>query len=656
MPGTKDDRRQGGRAAPGPDARPPGAHPATGPGPAPADASADAPAPAASSPPEAPAGTGLAALLAPVRGRLALAVVLQAVAALASVVPFIAVAELGRVLLDPGPGGEVDRDRAWWVAGTGAAAMLTGLALTLAAGALTHLADNDLSLALRRRLAAHLGRVPLGWFTDRNSGLVRKAVHDDVSAMHHLVGHTLTDITRAAVVPLASVAYLFVMDWRLTLVTLVPVVIGLALYGRMAGSASARANHARYDEALARVGAASVEFAHGITVVKTFGRARRAHRRFTDATDALSAHFLDWVRGMMRTGATVELILSPVFLLLWILGVGVLFVSRGWVEAVDLLPFALLGLGLTAPVLGLGYSAEDVRKARQAADRVGAILATPALPEPAPGGRATADGTTVEFDRVSFGYDDRSRALDEVSLTLRPGSVTALVGPSGSGKTTLARLLPRFYDVTGGAIRIGGADLRELPAAHLYRLVSFVFQDVQLLRASVRENLTLARPDATDEEVASAARAAQIHDRILELPDGYDTVVGEGALFSGGEAQRLSIARALLADTPVLVLDEATAFADPESEAAIQEALSRLVVGRTLLVIAHRLATISGADQIAVLERGRIVERGTHAELLALGDRYARSWAIDERSGQEGPAVHPAPAPRPADDPTEATP
>jgi ATP-binding cassette subfamily B protein len=579
---------------------------------------------------------GLRELLAPVRGRLVVAVVLQAVSAVAAVVPFVAVAELGRVLLDPAG---VDPARAWAVAGVGAGALVVRLAFMLGSGALTHLADNDLSLHLRRRLAGHLGRLPLGWFTDRNSGQVRKAVVDDVGQLHHLVGHTITDVVAAVVTPLVALGYLFWVDWRLALLTLVPVAIGFGLYGRMMSGAEAQRQYSEYDSAVARVAAGAVEFVQGITVVKTFGQARRAHHRFTAATDDFSDLFLRWVSSMFRTSAVMELLLSPVFLLLWLLGLGTAFVTAGWAPAVDVLPFALLGLGLAAPVLTLGYSANDIRTAGQAAGRVGTLLATPPLPEPAE--PAVPIGTDVVFDSVSYSYDGRTDAVREVSMTLSPGTVTALVGPSGSGKTTLARLLPRFFDGTAGVIRIGGVDVRELPTAELYRLVSFVFQDVQLLRASVRDNIALARPDATDAEIEAVARAAQIHDRITELPGGYDAVVGVDARFSGGEAQRVSIARALLADTPVLVLDEATAFADPESEALIQDALSTLVVGRTLLVIAHRLSTIADADRIVVLDRGGVVESGRHDDLVAAGGHYARSWAAHERAGAWAPHVSP---------------
>ncbi|MGD9530342.1 MAG: ABC transporter ATP-binding protein, partial [Pseudonocardia sp.] len=284
----------------------------------------------------------------------------------------------------------------------------------------------------------------------------------------------------------------------------------------------------------------------------------------------------------------------------------------------------LVALILPSTVTALGFGAQSRRTAAAAAERIADILDTPVLPvaeHP-----RVPEGHRVEFDGVSFSYDGRVDVLHGVSLTLEPGTVTALVGPSGSGKSTLATLLPRFHDVTAGAVRLGGVDVREIAPTELYRHVGFVLQDVQLLRASVADNIRLGRPEATDEEVRDAARAAQVHDRITALPRGYDAVIGEDAQLSGGEAQRVSIARALLADTPVLVLDEATAFADPESEAAIQDALSELARGRTLLVVAHRLTTITGADRIAVLDAGAVVEAGTHDELLAAGGRYARMW------------------------------
>ncbi|MGW2546617.1 ABC transporter ATP-binding protein [Kitasatospora sp. NPDC001574] len=239
----------------------------------------------------------------------------------------------------------------------------------------------------------------------------------------------------------------------------------------------------------------------------------------------------------------------------------------------------------------------------------------------------------MELRDVSFSYDGTHRVLDGVDLRLPAGTLTALVGPSGSGKSTLAALVTRFHDVTGGRITMGGADVRDLADHDLYRHVGFVLQDVRLLRGTVRDNIRLGRPDASEEDVRAAARAARIDERVLALPRGYDSVVGDDALLSGGEAQRVSIARALLADAPVLVLDEATSFADPDSEADIQDALAPLVAGRTVLVIAHRLSTVVGADRIAVLDGGRLVEQGTHHELLAADGRYARLWATHERTG-----------------------
>jgi ATP-binding cassette, subfamily B, bacterial IrtA/YbtP len=558
-------------------------------------------------------------LLAPVRGRLALACLLQALSAVAGVVPFVAVAEIGAELVGDGPADD-DRVRAIAmvaIAGLGARALLA-----LAAGTVTHLADSNLQLDLRRRLADRLERVPLGWFTDRSAGEVKKVVQDDVSAMHHLVAHSLLDLTTAAVTPLVVLAYLISVDWRFSLVALVPLVVGLAVYRRQMSGYGEKMQG--YSQSLTDVNAAAVEFVQGISVVKAFGQAGRAHRRFLDAANRFVDFFWERVRGLLALSSASEVVLAPLAGLTLVLTAGTLFVSQDWLDVLDLLPFTLLALALTAPVMTLSHADHELQIASQAAGRVTGLLATPVLAEPAD--PVAPAGHRVVYEGVRFSYDGETEVLAGVDLVLEPGTVTALVGPSGSGKTTLAKLLPRFWDPTGGRVTLGGADLRDIAPRELYRHVGFVFQDVQLLRTTVRDNIRLARPDADDARVEAVARAAQVHDRIGELPRGYDSVVGEDAHLSGGEAQRISIARALLADTPILALDEATAFADPESETAIQDALSRLVAERTLLVIAHRLQTIAAADQIVVLDGGRVADAGTHTELLARGGRYAEFW------------------------------
>jgi ATP-binding cassette subfamily B protein len=379
-----------------------------------------------------------------------------------------------------------------------------------------------------------------------------------------------------------------------------------------------------YDAAMGRISSSVVEFVQGISVVKAFGGGERAHRTFLTAADDFVGIFSRWVRGVSAIAAGMQLALSPPFVLLVVLIGGAALITSGGLDPAALLPFLLLGLGLTAPVAALGHGFDDLQSAGRALGRIKDVLAVRPLPEPAR--PRPPQGHRVELRDVRFAYDADHEVLRGIDLVLEPGTVTAVVGPSGSGKSTLVQLLPRFFDPTHGSVLLGGVDLREIGSRELYRQVSFVFQDVRLLRASVADNIALAVPRAGRDDVVRAARLAGIHDRILQLPRGYDTVLGEEAKLSGGEAQRISIARALLTDAPVLVLDEATSFADPQTEQAVRQALAALKGDRTILVIAHRLETVADADTVVVLEDGSIVERGNPADLLTRGGRFATFW------------------------------
>ncbi|MBE1489437.1 ABC transporter ATP-binding protein [Plantactinospora soyae] len=570
------------------------------------------------------AGQSMAGLLRPHRRSFAAVVILQVIGAVAGLAPLLAVVELGRTLLSPGP---IDHGHVWIVVLTGAVGMFVRLLFTAASAGLGHLLDDQVQLAFRRQLAARLGRVPIGWFSQRRTGELAKVVGEDVSAVHPFIAHSPGELVSAFVVPLVSLVYLFTIDWRLTLVTLVPVLLAVALVPLMMTPTRLR-EQAEFDAAMGRIASSVVEFVQGIAVVKAFGGAERAHRRFLTAADDFVHVFFRWVRGISAIAAGMQLALSPPFVLLVVLIGGTALITTGRMAPADLLPFLLLGLGLTAPVAALGHGFDEMQAAGRAVGRIREVLEVRPLPEPAH--PVAPEGYRVELRDVRFGYVAGHEVLRGIDLVLEPGTVTAIVGPSGGGKSTLVRLLPRFFDPTHGSVALGGVDLRELGSRQLYQLVSFVFQDVRLLRASVRDNIALAVPHANLDDVVRAARLANIHDRILELPHGYETVIGADVGLSGGEAQRVAIARALLADTPVLVLDEATAFADPQTEQAVRRALATLAGDRTILVIAHRLETIADADVVAVLEDGAIVERGRPAELLAQGGRFAALWRSHE--------------------------
>ncbi|MGI5127794.1 ABC transporter ATP-binding protein [Pseudonocardia sp. CA-107938] len=557
-------------------------------------------------------------LVGPIRFHLAGAITIQALAAAVGVVPLVAVVELGRTLLTPDP----DPGRASAIVGIAAGAVIVRLLLAILANTISHYAENDLQLGIRRALVDRLGRVPLGWFDARSSGAVKQAVGDDVDALHHLVAHSALELTSAIVAPLLALGYLFSVDWRLASIALVPLVLGIVGF-RRAGTRFQRGYAAMFP-IMQEINQTAVEFVAGVAVVKAFGQSQQSYRRFADTAGRFSTGWRHFTTGLVAPRSLAELALSPGVTLLVVLVFGSVFVTAGTMSGIDVLAFAVLGPGLSTPVLALSYAEQDLRAGSLAATRIKALLSTPTVQVSAP--TQTVTGRTVEIERVDFAYAEDHPVLTDITLTLAPGTVTALVGPSGAGKTSLARLVPRFFDPTSGTIRIGGADAIAIPGEELYRHVGFVFQEVRLLRDTIRENIRLARPDADDDQVVAAARSAQIHERIRALPRRYDSIVGQDALLSGGEAQRVAIARALLADRPILVLDEAASFADPESENEVQRALSRLVRGKTVLVIAHRLRSIAGADHIVVLDGGRIVEQGSHDHLLAGDGLYRRLW------------------------------
>ncbi|MCE7007293.1 ABC transporter ATP-binding protein/permease [Kibdelosporangium philippinense] len=560
-------------------------------------------------------------LLKEVRSPLGAAIALQTLAAVAGVLLFVALADLAEQL----PHGAA---AIWPPLVLGAIAVLAATLLTSAATTLSHLADTRLQLRLRQRLADRIGRLPLGWFATQGAGRVAKVVRDDVHGLHHLVAHTLLDVTAVVVTPLAALGFLIAADPWLALVSVLPLVVGVALFARsLAGSA---AQFTEYGTAQREINAGVVEFVNGIAVVKTYGGGQRAHRRFADATAVFHDFFRAWAGRTTTITTSAFLAVSAPAVLVVVLGVGIWLVDSQISSPADLLTAALLAPPMAAPLAAIGTWMQQLRAGVSAAESVTALLAEPELPQPqAP---RIPDGSVVRLENVAFSYDGETEVLRGIDLELRPGTVTALVGPSGAGKSTVALLVARFHDVTRGRITLGGVDVRELSTETLFQHIGFVFQDAMLLRMSVADNIRLGRPSATDAQVHAAARAARVHDRIVEDPRGYDAIVGVDVDFSGGERQRIAIARAVLADTPVLVLDEATAFADPESEELIQDALSELARGRTLLVVAHRLRTIVDADQIVVLSEGQIVHKGRHGDLLAEPGRYARMWQAQEGS------------------------
>lgn len=565
-------------------------------------------------------------IMRPVQGQIRFAMVL---AGLATACALGALAVLAwavyALLAEPGQ---------WPWALFGLTVVLTMLAFVLRLSAFnqSHYAAFRLETRLRIDLAKHLARVPLGYVQQTGSGALTKVMTDDVKALHVFVADSTPLYARAYVSPVFTFVLLWWLDWRLALAATAVLGIGMAVVP-LATRGSAEMMQ-RYHAAGENVSKAVVEYVQAMPVVRTFDTGKTSFQRYQRALDEFMEVLLQWYRMAGFSSRLSVAILNPLPTLAVLVWLGGWLISRDALAASTWLAVLLVGSGMAESLLPLMSLKHLVAKTRMSIHRIQEVLAELELPVLQEQQVKTPMDGSVCFEQVDFRYaGDGPLVLQNVSFNVPEGTVTALVGPSGAGKTTVARLIPRLWDVSAGCVKVGGVDVRKLLPDVLMQHVAFVFQDTFLFADTVVNNIRLGLEDATLDEVMAAARAAQAHNFIKRLPQGYDTSVGERGIFlSGGQRQRITIARAILQNRPILVLDEATAFADPENEAALVAALSNLMRGKTVLMVAHRLSTIRDADQILVFDQGRLAERGRHDALVAQGGVYARLWNHYEKA------------------------
>ena len=474
---------------------------------------------------------------------------------------------------------------------------------------------------LRENITEKLARVPMGTILDTTSGQYKTTIVDRVEGMEPTFAHLIPEMTANVLVPLVIIVYLFVMDWRMALLSLVTLVVGLAVM-----SAGMKNYPVKWEGAVKagkQMANAIVEYIGGIEVVKAFSQSAGSYKKYSDAVNYNANYYVDWMRENQKTMSAYNAILPSV--LICVLPCGFAFWLSGSLELSTFLSIVIFSLGLIGPIIAAFTFTDDLAVLGTNVEEISQLLNAEELNHKDTPVKLADTG--ISLRSVSFSYDGTTEVLHDVSLTIRPGTMTALVGPSGSGKSTVAKLIAGYWDVTSGSITLGGYELKDIPLSEISDQISYVSQDNYLFNRSIRENIRMGKPSATDAEVEQAAKQSGCDTFIRKLDYGYDTIVGSaGSHLSGGERQRIAIARAMLKNAPVVILDEATAYIDPENEALVQKAISALTVGKTLIVIAHRLSTIVGADNIVVVKDGTILAKGTHEELLKECSLYHTMW------------------------------
>ena len=562
----------------------------------------------------------LLSFASPCRGKMAASVALAILSVAGGFVPYLGVYQIIRLFLE--------RQASWegilfWcgVCLAGYAVKVVGYALSTM---LAHVSAYTILEGLRLRAADRLMGAPLGEVESRPIGAMKSTIVDRIEDIEPPLAHMIPELSSNILLPLVVVIAMFLIDWRMGLALLVT--IPVALIPMAFGMRSYNKNYAAYMEANAHVNSVIVEYVEGIQVVKAFSQGERSYQKFARAVSSFKEFTMNWYR---CTWASMNLCLSILpTTLLGTLPVGVYLYQAGVLDPAQVTLCLMMALGIVSPLMSATAFINSMKSMQFAVKDTRDLLDLPQLPQAEQD--VPMDGRAIQLRDVSFSYggQDGREVLHHLDLTIPQGKFTALVGPSGGGKSTIARLAARFWDVTSGSITLGGHDIRELPLKQLSREISFVTQDNFLFDCSLKENIRLGRPGASDEEVFAAARAARCEEFVSRLEHGWDTAAGDaGKQLSGGERQRIAIARAILKDAPVVILDEATAFTDPENEDKIQRSIMALSKGKTLLVIAHRLSTIQNADQIVVLEEGEIVDRGTQSELLGRCPLYQTLWA-----------------------------